>query len=607
MKYFIYARKSTDDEERQILSIDSQLDELRMLATREKLEVVREYVESQTAKKPGRPIFNAMLKAIKKGEAQGIVAWHPDRLARNSVDGGRLIYDLDTGRLAALKFPTFWFENTPQGKFMLNIAFGQSKYYVDNLSENIKRGLRKKLRDGIFPNKPPIGYINDPKTRAVIVDPERAPLVVKMFEAYATGRYTSAQIKELVTAWGLRTFNGLTLPLSKVLWTLDHIFYTGVFRFNGEIYEGKHTPLISRELYQRVQEIRRNAGRGRYAKHNRHPFRGMIFCHECGCQFTVDSQKGHNYYRCGKRRGPCDIKTIREEALAELLRAAMCKVSIPDSDADKMLKEMTKRILADREEQAALVERQKARLAEVGTLQDRLLDVFLAGDIEREEFTARKERYMQEKATLAAAIAKFEAEGASRLKPVVDFITASRQAKYDARSKNSAELRIFFQKYGANLIFAVRNLAEERGAPQAALPPDGCGSQGGSGDSPPPIPVPRGGSAARSACPNPPQNGSFSFAADPEAPFIPILPQDVAAVAPAGKPFRSLGSKSDPILHIRFARPWAIVAQYQRKNKWRRERDSNPRPACAGSGFQDRRDRPLRHLSTSCRFNQRRP
>jgi DNA invertase Pin-like site-specific DNA recombinase len=126
MKYFIYARKSTDDEERQILSIQAQLDELRMLATKEGLQVVHEYVEAQTAKEPGRPVFNEMLAAMEKGEAQGILAWHPDRLARNSVDGGRIVYALDTGKVSALKFPTFWFENTPQGKFMLSIAFGQS-------------------------------------------------------------------------------------------------------------------------------------------------------------------------------------------------------------------------------------------------------------------------------------------------------------------------------------------------------------------------------------------------------------------------------------------------------------------------------------------------
>ena len=127
--------------------------------------------------------------------------------------------------------------------------------------------------------------------------------------------------------------------------------------------------------------------------------------------------------------------------------------------------------------------------------------------------------------------------------------------------------------------FKVRNLAAERGAMQAAKPPASCGSQGGSGVRPPPIPVPRGGSAARSACPNPPQNGSFSCDADPEAPFVPILPQDVAAYVPPQKIFRALGSKTDPVLHIQFVGPWAFVARNRRIKNWRREWESNPRGA----------------------------
>ena len=115
------------------------------------MNVVREFVESKTAKEPGREIFNEMVASIEKNEAEGILAWHPDRLARNSIDGGRIIYLVDTGKITTLKFPTFWFDPTPQGKFMLSIAFGQSKYYVDNLSENIKRGIRQKLRNGIWP------------------------------------------------------------------------------------------------------------------------------------------------------------------------------------------------------------------------------------------------------------------------------------------------------------------------------------------------------------------------------------------------------------------------------------------------------------------------
>ncbi|PIQ92950.1 MAG: hypothetical protein COV69_00505, partial [Parcubacteria group bacterium CG11_big_fil_rev_8_21_14_0_20_39_14] len=134
-KFFLYARKSTDTEERQIRSIDDQIAELKELAKKENLEITKIFIEKQTAKEPGRPIFNEMLSRIEKGEAEGILAWHPDRLARNSVDGGKIIWLLDIEKLKELKFPTFWFENTPQGKFMLQIAFGQSKYYVDNLSE----------------------------------------------------------------------------------------------------------------------------------------------------------------------------------------------------------------------------------------------------------------------------------------------------------------------------------------------------------------------------------------------------------------------------------------------------------------------------------------
>ncbi|MBU1449210.1 recombinase family protein [Patescibacteria group bacterium] len=141
-KFFLYTRKSTDVEDKQVLSIEAQITELRAFAKQEKLEIVDELVEKQSAKIPGRPIFNEMLKRVEAGEANGILAWHPDRLARNSVDGGKIIYLVDTGGLAALKFVQFWFEPTPQGKFMLNIAFGQSKYYVDSLSENTKRGLR---------------------------------------------------------------------------------------------------------------------------------------------------------------------------------------------------------------------------------------------------------------------------------------------------------------------------------------------------------------------------------------------------------------------------------------------------------------------------------
>ncbi|MBI5229704.1 MAG: recombinase family protein [Candidatus Magasanikbacteria bacterium] len=132
-KFFLYARKSTDVEDKQVLSIEAQIAELRAFAKQNNLNVVDTFIEKQSAKIPGRPIFGAILKRIEHGDADGILAWHPDRLARNSVDGGQIIYLIDCGRIAALKFPQFWFEPTPHGKFMLKIAFGQSKYSASKI------------------------------------------------------------------------------------------------------------------------------------------------------------------------------------------------------------------------------------------------------------------------------------------------------------------------------------------------------------------------------------------------------------------------------------------------------------------------------------------
>ena len=189
MKYILYARKSTEEDDRQVLSIEAQLVELQEYAAKEKLEIVASFQEAKTAKEPGRMKFSEMLSLIERGKADGIISWHPDRLARNSVDGGKIIHFVDRGLIKSLKFPTFWFEATPQGLFMLNIAFGQSKYFVDNLRENVKRGLRQKIRNGVWPGWAPVGYLNNAKTRGIDVDSEKAPKVKKLFEMYATGAY----------------------------------------------------------------------------------------------------------------------------------------------------------------------------------------------------------------------------------------------------------------------------------------------------------------------------------------------------------------------------------------------------------------------------------
>ena len=203
--YFIYVRKSTDVEDKQILSVAAQIIELKEFAKRMGLRIAGIIVEKQTAKKPGRPKFNKMLERIENGGANGVLAWLPDRLSRNSIDSGRVIYMLDENIIADLKFPHFWFENTPQGKYMLANEFNSSKQYVDNLSVNTKRGLRQKVREGHCLRLAPVGYINDVRTKTIWVDKKMAEIVRQAFELYATGTKTLDDIAAFLYANGVKT------------------------------------------------------------------------------------------------------------------------------------------------------------------------------------------------------------------------------------------------------------------------------------------------------------------------------------------------------------------------------------------------------------------
>ncbi len=248
------------------------------------------------------------------------MAWHPDRLARNSIDGGKIIYLLDTGKIKDLKFPTFWFENTPQGKFMLSIAFGQSEYYVDNLSENIKWGHRQKLRKGIWQGFAPLGYLNNHRTKEIELDKEKAPLIKKAFELYATGEYTLKATRQFLADNGIKSCRNKPLSVSCVQRMPKNHFYYGVFKFNNEIYQGSHEPIISKRLFDAVQQVMNNRGKKKRKRKHEFAFSGLMRCVNCGCMITAEKQKGYNYYRCIKKKQKCEEKYLREEALVEQIK-----------------------------------------------------------------------------------------------------------------------------------------------------------------------------------------------------------------------------------------------------------------------------------------------
>jgi len=458
MRYFLYCRKSTDEPDRQILSIEAQIAELKEFAVKERLNIVETFIESQTAKEPGRPIFNSLLEKMEHGEAQGIIAWHPDRLARNSVDGGKIIYLLDVGKIEALKFPTFWFEPTPQGKFMLNIAFGQSKYYVDNLSENVKRGLRQKVRNGEQSGVAPTGYLNNRLTKKMVKDPERYLLIQNLFELYATGRYSLKEVRNIIADQNLKSRNEKVLSVSNVQHILKNPFYYGAFVFNGEIYQGTHEPVIAKKLFDKVQDILKDKSRPKKRSQIAYPFRGLLKCGECGCAITSETKKGHNYYRCTKKKDICLQKYLREESLSEQISNIMQKVSLPDSWKNAMITDLEKEKNQTDRTDFSFVQNLKIQIKLCDSKLDNLLDAKLENIITTEEYAEKKRKVLNQKIDYTEKLKDFERKGNCWLERTKQFILEANQAQNIAFGDNNEEKAKWLKKVGSNLVLAGRKI-----------------------------------------------------------------------------------------------------------------------------------------------------
>ena len=457
MKYIIYARKSTEEDDRQVLSIEAQLVELKEFAAKEKLEIVASFEEAKTAKEPGRTKFAEMLSFIESGKAEGIISWHPDRLARNSVDGGKVIHFVDRGLIRAMKFPTFWFEPTPQGLFMLNIAFGQSKYFVDNLRENVKRGFRQKIRNGVWPDCAPLGYLNNPKTRGIDVDTNKSPKVVKMFELYSTGEHTLKSILIWCRENNLLGNRGNNISVSSLQKILQNVFYIGLMKYKGEIHEATHEPLISKKLFEKCQEVMKNRGRIQEVRKNEFAFLGFLKCASCGASITAEIQKGNNYYRCTKKMGVCSEKHyLREEELANQMKSYLQKVSLSSQDTDWVLGELDKDEKEARERSKGFVQNLKTDREQIEKQLEKLLDAYLNEFITSQEYTPRKEKLLNKKLELSEKINDFEQKGASWLEPAREFILSLNKADKIIHSENKKEMTTFLKNIGSNHILENR-------------------------------------------------------------------------------------------------------------------------------------------------------
>jgi len=384
-KYYAYFRKSTDSEDKQILSLDGQDEVVKDYAERHDLKIVKEIRESFSAKKPGRPKFIKMVEDIKAGKADGIISYKADRLTRNYVDLGILaellesdkeIHDCSYGQ----------YNNDSNGKFMLGLNTCLAKRKIDDLSEDTKRGLKQKVEMGWLPHFVTTGYINNRLEKTIEQDPKKVPYVRKMFEMYDSGLYTIKQIAKVLSDEGMTGRKGGKFSKTSVDNMLHNPFYYGDFKYKGEIHPGKHEPIISKELWQRVQD--RMAGRSRRTeKSPKHFFmyRGFMFCGECGCSITAERKKGHVYYRCTKSKGRCSQPFTRQRDLEPQLVDMFSAIQINSRQADLISDELQKLYDRDINYQKRITTKLNAQLEQLKEEKKKLFRKTVSGEIEDEE------------------------------------------------------------------------------------------------------------------------------------------------------------------------------------------------------------------------------
>ena len=331
----IYARVSSDEQEKEGFSIPSQTKLLREYASREGFTVVNEYIDVETAKMPGRPGFNSMVEYFQKqsksreevGRCRTLLVEKTDRLYRNLKDYVT-IDDLDVD-IHFVKEGVILSPNSHSSeKFMHGIKVLMAKNYVDNLGEEVKKGLREKAEQGIWPSKAPMGYRNveGPSGKKIIeIDPDTGPIVQRMFERYATGQVSMAEIGRLAIEEGLELQREGNLA-AVIQHTLKNPLYAGRFVWKGRRYEGSHTPMITQQLWDQVQRVRgeRRTRKCRRVKRD-FAFARLVMCGHCGCALVGEIKKGkYVYYRCTHYKTDCKEPYVREEVLevkfTEILR-----------------------------------------------------------------------------------------------------------------------------------------------------------------------------------------------------------------------------------------------------------------------------------------------
>jgi DNA invertase Pin-like site-specific DNA recombinase len=405
---FLYARVSSREQEREGYSIPAQRKLLSEYARARGFQIEHEYIDVESAKNPGRKEFGNMLERLgKNGPCRIVLVEKTDRLYRNRTDAlafeelvekrGVEVHLVKEGRVIGK-------DSRSQDKFMHDIHVAVAKHYVENLREEVKKGMREKAEEGLYPGRAPFGYRNDSTTRSIKVHAATAPVARRIFELYASGNYSLTDLRRAVVEE-----TGVRISRAYLEKLLKNPFYVGRFIWRGVEYKGSHEPLVTADLFQRVQDVFAGRHKPRHRKHN-FAFAGLLRCAHDGCTVTTELQKGrYVYYRCSHGRGKCSLPYMREQDVSDRLGELLKDIYVPEGIASQIvgaLESDQQRSEAQRQEHIKGIQQ---RLAAVSTRMDQIYEDKLEGKID-EGFWARKQAdYREQERQLEAALSAAKA------------------------------------------------------------------------------------------------------------------------------------------------------------------------------------------------------
>lgn len=473
MKYFLYARKSSEAEDRQVMSVKSQIAELRKIAKTRKIKIVKFFKEEMSAKAPERPIYNKMIEEIRQGKADGIICWKINRLSRNPVDGGQISWLLQQGIIKHII--TSDRDYRPEDNvLMISVELGMANQFILDLKKDTQRGLKNKLKMGWAPIHAPLGYLNDPISpqgkKKIFKDEANFNGVRQLWNMLLTGVYSVTKIADKARQMELRARRtNKALSNSTLYRMFTNIFYTGKYDYCGEILQGKHEPMITEEEFDRAQIILGDKGKPR-AKTHSFAYTGLIRCGECGASITAEEkykiQKNGNihhyiYYRCTKKKGYCSQNAIRGKDLKKQILKFLEQIQISQKFKNWAIKYLREKHKTESGDQLLILQKHQRNHRQNQKQINNLLDLRLRDLIDDKAYKTKKKTLIEEQQEIEKNLGRLKERNRDWLE------LAEKTFKFASNTYNwfkkgsFDEKKIILQTIGSNLVLKDRILKIE--------------------------------------------------------------------------------------------------------------------------------------------------